>query len=303
MKLVITGSAGHISKPLTEKLLSAGNEVTVVSRSVNNIAGLIALGAKTAIGSVEDPKFLINTFRGAHAVYTMVPPKMTVSDWKGFIEQIGTNYANAIRASGVKYVVNLSSVGAHLADGCGPVSGIHRAENALNTLSDVNIRHLRPGFFYTNLLENINMIRFMNVIGANFGDARTKMVLAHPADIASVAVNELTSLNFKGHSFLYIASDERTTGDIAKTFGAAIGKPELPWISFTDEQSLSGMIQAGLPSEIAKNYVEMGASIRSGKMNEDYFKNPPSALGNIKLEDFAKEFKAAYNSEKLVTAH
>ncbi|SRR5579871_16226 len=303
MKYVITGSAGHISKPATEKLLSLGHDVTVVSRNANSIIGLVAQGAKAAIGSVEDLDFLTNTFRDAEAVYTMVPPNFTAKNWKAYIEQIGKNYTAAIKASGAKYVVNLSSVGADLPDGCGPVSGLHQVENALNTLGDVNIKHLRPGFFYINFLANINMVKFMNIIGGNYGDVNTKMILAHPNDIAEVVVNELTSLGFSGHTVRYIASDERTTGDIAKLIGQAIGKPELPWISFSDEQAFGGMKQAGLPEEIAKNYVEMGVSIRTGKMFEDYFKNRPATLGKTKLEDFASEFANAYNNEIAAPAH
>ena len=68
-----------------------------------------------------------------------------------------------------------------------------------------------------------------------------------------------------------------------------MGKPELKWIEFTDEQALAGMINAGLPQEIAKNYVEMGTAIRSGVLWEDFNQNKP-AFSAIKLEDFAKEF-------------
>jgi uncharacterized protein YbjT (DUF2867 family) len=70
MKYVITGAAGNISKPLTEKLLNAGHEVTVISRSSENIRSLTEQGAKAAIGSVEDVEFLKKTFSGADAVYT-----------------------------------------------------------------------------------------------------------------------------------------------------------------------------------------------------------------------------------------
>jgi len=118
----------------------------------------------------------------------------------------------------------------------------------------------------------------------------------HTADIAAVAIEELSNLNFTGHSIRYIAGDEKTGFEIAKTLGSAIGQPDLPWIVFTDEQSLQGAIGAGLPEEVAKNYTEMGAAMASGEMNADYFNNRPATLGKIKLEDFAKEFAAAFHS-------
>ena len=93
MKYVITGAAGNISKPLAEKLLKAGHDVTVISRHEKNIQSLISLGAHAAIGSVEDTDFLTKTFTGADAIYTMVPPHFGATDWKGYIGQIVKNFA------------------------------------------------------------------------------------------------------------------------------------------------------------------------------------------------------------------
>lgn len=296
MKYVITGGAGNISKPLALQLLKAGHEVTVIGRNTVNLAELTNAGANTAIGSVEDVAFLTAIFTGADAVYTMVPPVLSASDWKAHIGRVGQIYADAIKASGVKYVVNLSSTGAHLVDGVGPVSGLYRAEQALNRLTDVHIKHLRPPYFYNNLLANIGMIKGMGIIGANFSASDNRFPIVAPVDIADVAAEELQDLSFRGHTVRYLASDEVSTDQIATVLGAAIGKPDLKWVVFTDEQALAGMIQAGLPEEIAKNYAEMNHSIHTGAMTEDYFKNRPASFGKVKLEDFAKTFAAIYHS-------
>ncbi|MDF2454032.1 MAG: hypothetical protein K0R51_25 [Cytophagaceae bacterium] len=294
MKYIITGSLGNISKPLTQKLVAAGHDVTVVTSKENRKAEIEALGAKAAVGSISDVAFLTHTFKGADAVYAMIPPTLEPSDWKGYIGKMGQNYADAIQAAGVKKVVHLSSIGAHLAEGVGPVSGIHRSEVALNKLEGVDIKHLRPGNFYTNLYANIGMIKGAGIIGGNYGED-TKIVLVHPADIATAVFEELTSLSFTGKTVRYVVSDERSTTEIAKVLGTAIGKADLPWINFSDEEALAGAIGAGLPEEIAKNYIEMGTSIRSGKMFEDYRKHP-TTLSKTKLEDFAKEFAGAFKA-------
>lgn len=132
-------------------------------------------------------------------------------------------------------------------------------------------------------------------MGANYGGTEEKLVLVHTNDIADALAEELLQLNFKGHSIRYIASDERSTDEIAAVLSNAIGKPGIPWVSFTDEQSLGGMLQAGLPQTIAEGYVALGKAIRTGEAQADYWKNKP-ALGKIKLEDFAKEFAAAFNA-------
>ncbi len=78
--------------------------------------------------------------------------------------------------------------------------------------------------------------------------------------------------------------------------GNAINKPDLKWVEFTNEQALGGMLQAGLPKEIAANYVEMNNALKTGIMAEDYWKHHPATFGKTKIEDFAKVFAAAFNA-------
>jgi uncharacterized protein YbjT (DUF2867 family) len=291
MKYVITGSLGHISKPITEKLIEAGHQVTVISSNPEKAKSIEALGARAAIGSLEDAAFLTQTFTGADAVYTMVPPVYEVTDWKAHIHGVGKKYAEAIQAAGIKKVVNLSSIGAHMPDGCGPVSGLYFVEQELNQLDGVDIVHLRPAYFFYNLLNNIGMIKHAGIIGSNFGEGPLPMV--HTNDIAAAAAEELLHLKFTGKTVRYIAGDERTPAEIAQTIGAAIGKPDLQWVNFTDEDALNGMLQAGVPQELAKNYAEMGSAIASGEMSADFEKHRP-VFSPTRLTDFAKEFAAAY---------
>jgi uncharacterized protein YbjT (DUF2867 family) len=284
---------GNVSKPLAEKLVAAGHSMTVISSKTEKAKEIEALGAKAAIGSIEDIGFLTKTFTGADAVYTMVPPNFGTGNWVKYIAGIGENYAAAIKSSGVKNVVNLSSMGAHMPDGCEPVSGLFFVEKAMNELDDVNVKHLRPGFFFPNFLTQIGMIKNMGIMGGNYGE-NAKRVLVHPADIAEVAAEELQNLSFKGKSIRYIASDEKSTHEVAAILGKAIGKPEIPWVNIKDEDTLGGMLQAGVPEEIAKNYTEMGVAMRSGEMASEYNANRPSSFGKTKLEAFAPVLAAAF---------
>ncbi|WP_214072840.1 NAD(P)H-binding protein [Mucilaginibacter sp. dw_454] len=291
MKIIITGSLGNISKPLTETLVKAGHQVTVISSNADRSEDIEALGATPAIGSIENVNFLTQALAGADAVYAMVPPNFGASEWKNWIAGIGQNYADAITANGIKKIVHLSSIGAHLENGTGPVTGIHRVEEIYDKLAGVAVKHLRPGFFYTNFYANVGMIQHVGIIGSNWG-ADTNLIMVHPTDIAAAAAEELQS-DFTGKSVRYVASDERTAAEVAKVLGIAIGKPELPWIEFSDADNIAGAVGAGLPEEVASNYTEMGVSVRTGKMFEDYYKHKP-VLGKVKLEDFAQEFKHAF---------
>ena len=118
MKIVVTGSLGNISKPLTEMLIKKGHNVTVISSSHDRKAAIEELGAKAAVGTMEDVAFLTKTFTGADAVYVMAtlgnasffdPNVNVVED----MTQLGHNYKTAIEQSGVKKVIELSAIGAH----------------------------------------------------------------------------------------------------------------------------------------------------------------------------------------------
>lgn len=292
MNFTITGSLGNISKPLAETLIAAGHQVTIISSNAGKVKAIEELGATAAIGSVEDVAFLTSAFSDKDAVYTMVPPNFGASNIREFIAGVGEKYVEAIKASGVKRVINLSSIGAHLDGGTGPISGLHDVEQSFDKLDEVAVKHLRPGFFYVNFFGNIDMIKHAGILGSNYGP-ETPLVLVHPNDIAAAAAEELQEV-FTGKSVRYITSDERATANIASILGSAIGKPELPWIGFNDEDALKGMLQAGLPEVMAKSYVEMGDAIRSGKLFGHYLNHKPSSFGKVKLEDFAVEFAKAF---------
>jgi uncharacterized protein YbjT (DUF2867 family) len=294
MKITLTGSLGNISKPLAETLIAGGHQLTIISSNADKTAAIEALGATAAIGSVEDEAFLISAFSGADAIYTMVPPNYGAKDVRGFISGVGKKYAAAIIASGVKKVVNLSSIGAHLESGTGPIAGLHDIENIYAGLDNVVIKHLRPAYFYTNLLANVDMVKHAGILGSNYG-AETPMVIVHPQDIAAAAAEELQNDSLES-GIRYVASDETTSAALTSALGEAVGKPELPWIEFSDEEALKGMTEAGLPEPMAISYVEMGDSIRSQKIFEHYFANKPVLFGKVKVSDFAKEFAQAYQA-------
>ena len=296
MKYVITGGAGHISTPLTEKLLNAGHEVTVIGRSAEKLQSLVNKGAKAAVGSVEDAAFVQAAFIGADAVYAMIPPNFATENFRHYQNIVARNYIDAIAENNIKNVVVLSSIGANMGNGAGPVDGLADFEGLLKKDNGINVKFLRPSYFMYNLFAMIPLIKGMNIAGSNFGSTDEKLALVHTSDIAAAAAEELLALNFSGFSVRYIAGDEKTGAEIAEALSKAINKPGIPWVVFSDEQSFDGMKQAGLTVTMAEGYTAMGRALREGKMQEDYWKNRP-VLSTIKLDDFVKEFAGAFNAQ------
>lgn len=295
MKIIVTGSLGHISKPLTAALVQKGHAVTVISSNPEKQKDIEALGANAAIGALEDVDFLTATFTGADAVYTMVPPANYFDhnlDLTAYCHRIGNNYAGAIGASGVKRVVHLSSIGAHLDKDSGIILAHHDVEVILSNLAGIAITFMRPTAFYYNLYAYIALIKNQGFIAANYG-ADDKIVWVSPIDIAAAVAEELET-PLAGKKVRYVASEELTGNQTAGILGAAIGKPDLKWILISNGQMQSGLEAAGMQPRIAAGLVEMYASLHNGALGEDYYCNKPAVMGKVKLTDFAKEFAAAF---------
>ncbi|MDJ1467237.1 NmrA family NAD(P)-binding protein [Xanthocytophaga flava] len=293
MKIVITGSLGNVSRRLTEQLIQKGHIVTVISHDSSRVKAIEEIGATAAIGSIEDADFLIQTFLGADAVYTMVPPNYHTPDYQKFVTEIGKTYAQAIRSAEVSYVVNLSSIGAHNPDSNGPSGTFFYEEEQLNQLSSTNVLHLRAGMFYTNFYRNIDMIKHRHIIGNNF-DGTLSLAMTHPYDIADVATEALDKLSFTGKEVQYVVSDEKRGTEIAEALGEAVNKPDLQWIVFPDKKLQEAMTENGFSSHMASKFAELGVAIREGRLFSHYQANKPLVFGKRKFTDFVKEFAIIY---------
>jgi uncharacterized protein YbjT (DUF2867 family) len=296
MKIVLTGSLGHIGKPLTEDLVQKGHAVTVISSKADRKANIEALGAISAIGSVEDADFLAATFTGKDAVYTMVPPANYMDpnfDLMSHCCQLANIYVKAIQQSGIKRVVHLSSIGAHMEKGSGLILAHRQVEDIFNDkLQGVDITFMRPVGFYYNLLGFILAIKSQGIISANYG-ADDNLVWVSPIDIADEIVAEL-EVPPVSRKVIYVASDELTGNETAAILGEAIGKPDLKWVLVSDEQRLSLLKSFGLNPSVAEGLIEMFSAQHNGTLMEDYYFNKP-VLGKVKMVDFAKEFAIAFN--------
>jgi len=295
MNIIITGSLGRISKPLTERLVKEGHTVTVISSRPEMHAAITATGAMPAIGTLEDVDFLVSVFKHADALYCMTPPNHSGDvNYPEFNRRISQNYARAIRESGVNRIVHLSSYGAHLPSGTGFIMGKHYAENILNELEGVNITHMRPVYFYYNFYNMINMIKKTGVIRANYGGAH-KFAIVSPDDIAAAVATEIIKPGVAGHTIQYVASDERSGDEIAAILGAAIGQPDLKWVLITDEEMKNGLLANGFAPHVAEQMTEMYAALHAGLLEEEYVLDKPE-MGGVKFEVFAAAFAERFNN-------
>lgn len=309
MKIIVTGSLGNISKPLTKILVSRSHAVTVISSDPKKQAEIEALGATAAIGSIATVEFLAETFKGADAVYGMIPLSYAEPDLNDYLHRMAQNYVRALNQAAIKRVVVMSGWAANLLQG-------ENVEAVFETLTGTSITIMRPASFYTNFYQSMDLIRGKGLTGKFLtlrysglwalltgktgllmgncgGDDRT--VFVSPVDIADAVAEELL-LHPEGKTIRYVGSEEMTCNEAARVIGAAIGKPWLKWVLLSDKQMLQGLKMAKVPQKLAETLVEMQAVMHSGKTLENFHRNQPK-MGKIKLVDFAKEFAAVYSKK------
>ncbi|MBG6234492.1 uncharacterized protein YbjT (DUF2867 family) [Pedobacter sp. CAN_A7] len=300
MNIILTGSLGNIGKPLTQELVQKGHAVTVITSKDERQKDIEALGAKAAIGTMQDVAFLTEVFKTADVVYLMETWEGIGSlldqsvDFEAGMRQIGYNYKQAVEQTGLKRVIHLSSVGAHSKLGYGTLSVHHDVEQILNQLpSNISIKFMRPVGFYTNMLRSMQQIKTKGVIVSNYGGDE-KEPWVSPLDIAQAIAEEMEK-PFEGITVRYLASDEVSPNEMAKMLGEAIGIPDLQWQVIPDEVLLEGMLAAGVNAKIAKGLMEMQASQRGGLLFEDFYHHKP-VLGKVKFKDFARDFAKVYHN-------
>jgi uncharacterized protein YbjT (DUF2867 family) len=191
--------------------------------------------------------------------------------------------------------VNISSIGGHTEEKTGIVAGLARQEKRLNALEGVNVLHLRPAYFFENLLGNIGMIKGMGINGsAVAGDVSYPMVATR--DIAVVAAKKLAALDFTGKSVLpVLGPKDYSMNEITKAIGAAIGKPDLNYVQFPYDQAKQGMMGAGMAESVADAFVEMSVGINTGVFNTEVRSTDNTTPTTI--EEFATSlFAHVYNA-------
>src|SRR6202050_5261817 len=158
---VILGASGNTGSIVANSLLLNGKNVRVIGRDAGRLQPFVGKGAEAFTADLSDAAALTKAFRGARAAYLMLPPAKSREEQ----ERDSDGIAKAVKKSGLLYAAHLSSYGAQVAEGAGPVSGLHASEQKLNAIEGLNVLHLRAAYFMENNLAAIGMIHQMGVFG------------------------------------------------------------------------------------------------------------------------------------------
>jgi len=293
---IITGASGNIGSLVALELLSNGKKVRVIGRNADKLKALTNKGAEAILGDLADGDFLNQAYKGAEAVFVMIPPSAHSTDFKAYQKKIANNHLNAVKANGVKFVILLSSIGAHLRNGAGVVDGLGYLEEIFSELKDVNVLNLRPTYFMENIFGQIGTIKQMGITGSPVrADLHFPMVAI--SDIAAVVARRLLDLRFFGNTIEYVLGPADVSyNEVTSVIGSAIGKPDLKYMQFSYDDAKKGMVQSGFVSEnVAGLYNGLAEGLNKGLVLNDH-KRTPENSSPTSIEEFAKVFVQVFNN-------
>jgi uncharacterized protein YbjT (DUF2867 family) len=299
VKVTVTAPTGNIGNALVEELLSAGVEVTLIARSPEKVKDYAERGARVVRGALEDPGVVEKAVETAGALFWLTPTHLTSTDLRGWQNSLGKVAAGVARSRPEMHVVNLSSVGAHLSEGTGPINGLRDVEKQLNEATR-RVTHLRPTYFMENVLSSLPTIAEHNAIFSTV-PAETVMNQVATADIAAAAAEVILGPKPEEPQAIHIMGPEELTyANVAAIVSETLGK-KVQHVTVPAEQLRRALQNMGASDDVAGLFVEMEAAFRKRLTVP-----PPGSKirrGTTTFREFArKQLAAAYDGAAGETA-
>jgi uncharacterized protein YbjT (DUF2867 family) len=207
-------------------------------------------------GSHGDAEVVDRAFKGADAVFWLVPPDASLPPEDGYTG-FTRPAARALAAHGVGHVVGVSALGR----GTPPAgrAGLVTASLAMDDLlagAGVAYRALANPSFFENLLEEAASTRDKGVF-ADAVDADRKARLVAVADIAAVAAGLLLDRSWTGTgSVPVLGPQDLSPNDLARIMTEQLGRPVRYERQPLDELR-AGLVGYGLDEAFVQGIVDM----------------------------------------------
>lgn len=263
MLYAVAGATGHVGSVVAETLLESGHAVRAIVRSADKGNALAARGAEVVVADLGDVAALTRALSGVDGAFLLVPPQYHRADMLSAQRDVVDALVAAVRKSGVRRVVLLSSAGAQHASGTGPIRTLHAMERAFSDVAG-NITILRAPYFIENVAGVAGAIKGQHVL-PTFIPSSMPLTTASVADIGRIAA-ELLADGSTGHRVINVAGpQEYSHRDLAEAAGRVLGTP-VNAVDVPVAQSEPTLTAAGFPPEVAALFREMYEGVAAGRV-------------------------------------
>lgn len=258
---VITGATGNTGSVVAETLLDAGKPVRVIVRNVAKAQKLAARGAEVVELDLADEAAFSKALRGAHGLYLLSPPDLTLPDFFVARKKLVESYARAIKAAGVGHTVFLSSLGAQHSSGTGQIVAAHAAEQALRS-TGLPTTFIRAAYFMENWALVLQPAQSDGVL-PSFIAASQAIPMVATRDIGTTAARALMD-GPRGTRIIELAGPaEVTPAEVASTLGKVLGR-QVNVVEVPPEPSAFAAF--GASPVVAAGFSEMYQGLANGRV-------------------------------------
>ena len=266
MSIVITTPTGNIGAAVTRSLLDAQEKPVLIARDPKKVKAFTDRGAVVKQGSHGDADFLIEATRGASALFVLTPPDLQMQDIRAHYQRFAQAAAKAAQTNAIPYVVHLSSIGADLESGNGPVAGLYAAEQILNAAGIPNLTHLRPAYFMENTLGQVPNILQAGSLFTTF-PVGTKFPMIATRDIGARAAELLRKRNWSGTQVVeLLGANEISYDEVASILSKVLGR-NLKHVPVANDQLVQALTGMGFSKVLAGSFVELTEALVTGVMH------------------------------------
>jgi uncharacterized protein YbjT (DUF2867 family) len=258
---VIAGVTGHVGSVVAAELLAQQQKIKVLVRDPKKGTAWSQRGAEVAVGTLDDRAFLGSALRGAAGFFTLLPPNFAAADFFGYQRSTADAIAGAVQDAAVPHVVLLSSVGADLPAGTGPIKGLHYFENQLRATGTL-LTAIRAGYFQENLGNAVAPARQQGVFLNFTPSADYPMPMIATKDIGLLAAQSLLAKP-RASEVIDLHGPAYSQRQLAERLGAALGK-QLQIVDIPEPEWVPTLTKGGFPPPVAEIFAEMYRAFASG---------------------------------------
>ena len=251
----VFGANGNTGSIVANRLLDRGKKVRVVARDAKKVEALRARGAEVFVGDVTDAAQVTAALAGAEGAYLLVPPDLGSNDVIGRGSKIIANYVAGLRANKVPHAVYLSSVGAQVPSGTGPIVITHNAEQELPT-SGTKLTFVRAAYFMENILANAQAIKNDGVLPVFGGGESYPFPMVATKDIGETAAELLLEPASATRWIELSGPREYSLADAAAEASKIVGRP-VKALPLPIDQLVPTFTSFGMSQNMAELFREM----------------------------------------------
>ena len=261
MIFTIAGITGNTGAATAEALLANGHQVRAIVRDPAKAGDWARRGVQLFAGDMNDAGALAKALDGVDGAYLLVPPNYATDKPIAWYETVASAIRDAAKQAKLQRLVFLSSESAHLADGNGPIRGLHRAEGVLAGAAP-KLTFLRASYFQENWQSGFGLAKAQGILPTFLADPKAKRSMIATKDIGRTVADLLLEAN--PPKIVELASREGYSAqDAADAMSALLGKP-VTVVQPPREQWVPILTGVGLSSAFAELLAEINDGINSG---------------------------------------